>query len=76
MSESIAGMLSGVLGRASGEECQYAFIGAGTVLMQSSEVIREDPALLRLIEQQTDSLSSAQASSLGQRLIARAQGTL
>ena len=73
MSASIAGMLQGAFGRASGEERQYAFVGAGTVLMQSSEVLRADPALLRLVEQQTDSLSNSQAASLGQRLIQRAQ---
>ena len=73
MAASLSGMLQGVLGRESGEERQYAFIGAGTILLQSSEVVREDPALLRLVEQQTQQLSRAQAGSLGQRLVARAQ---
>lgn len=73
MAASFAGMLAGVLGRASGEERQYAFVGSGTVLMQSSEVAREDPALLRLVEQQTDGLSTSQAGALGQRLVARGQ---
>jgi uncharacterized protein (AIM24 family) len=73
MSASLTGMLQGVMGRESGEERQYAFIGAGTVLLQSSEVVREDPALLRIIEQQSHQLSSSQAGALGQRLVARAQ---
>jgi uncharacterized protein (AIM24 family) len=73
MSSNLMGMLQGALGKESGEERQYAFIGAGTVLMQSSEVLREDPALLSIIEQQTHQLSTTQAGSLGQRLVARAQ---
>ena len=73
MSSNLMGMLQGALGKESGEERQYAFVGAGTVLMQSSEVLREDPALLRVVEQQTHQLSTAQAGSLGQRLVARAQ---
>lgn len=73
MSASLMGALQGVFGRESGEERQYAFIGAGTILLQSSEVVREDPALMRVVEQQTHTLSTAQAGSLGQRLVARAQ---
>lgn len=73
MSASLAGMLQGALGRESGEERQYAFVGTGTVLLQSSEVVREDPALLRLVEQQSHQLSPAQAGGLGHRLVARAQ---
>ncbi len=73
MTQSVRGMLSGALGRASGEERQYDFTGQGTVLLQSSEIAREDPALLRLVESQTQLLSNSQAGALGQRLIARAQ---
>ncbi len=73
MSANLSGMLQGALGRESGEERQYAFVGAGTVLLQSSEVLREDPALLRVIEEQTHQLSTSQAGALGQRLVARAQ---
>jgi uncharacterized protein (AIM24 family) len=74
MSASLAGVAQGALGRESGEERQYAFVGAGTVLLQSSEVVREDPALLRTLEQQTAQLSDAQAGALGARLVARSQG--
>ena len=73
MAASLAGVLQGALGRESGEERQYDFTGAGTVLLQSSEVVREDPALLRVVEQQTYQLSAGQAGALGQRLIARSQ---
>ncbi len=72
MTQNLRGMLSGALGRASGEERQYDFTGQGTILLQSSEVTREDPAVLRLVESQTQLLTNSQAASLGQRLIARA----
>ncbi|MGY1693844.1 AIM24 family protein [Geodermatophilus sp. SYSU D00814] len=73
MTQNLRGMISGALGRASGEERQYDFTGQGTILLQSSEVGREDPAVLRLVESQTQLLTNSQAGSLGQRLIARAQ---
>jgi len=41
--------------------------------MQSSEIARADPAVLRLIEDQTRLLTDAQAGSLGQQLMARVQ---
>jgi uncharacterized protein (AIM24 family) len=73
MTRNLAGLIQGALGRASGEERQYDFTGAGTVLLQSSEIAREDPAVLRLVESQTALLTNSQAGSLGQRLVARAQ---
>jgi len=73
MAASLVGALQGAFGRASGEERQYDFTGAGTILLQSSEAGRTDPALLRLVEEQTQLLTPAQAGSLGQRLVARAQ---
>jgi uncharacterized protein (AIM24 family) len=73
MARSMAGLIQGALGRASGEERQYDFTGAGTVLLQSSEIPREDPSVLRLVESQTDLLTDAQAAALGQRLVARGQ---
>jgi uncharacterized protein (AIM24 family) len=73
MTRNLAGLVQGALGRSSGEERQYDFTGAGTVLLQSSEIAREDPAVLRLVESQTALLTNSQAGSLGQRLIARAQ---
>jgi hypothetical protein len=73
MTRNLAGLIQGALGRSSGEERQYDFTGTGTVLLQSSEIPREDPAVLRLVESQTALLTDSQAGSLGQRLIARAQ---
>ena len=73
MAASMAGMLQGALGRVSGEERQYDFTGSGTILLQSSEIPHEDPAVLRLVEAQTDLLTDGQATSLGQRLVARGQ---
>lgn len=73
MAASMAGMIQGALGRESGEERQYDFTGEGTILVQSSEMVREDPALMRLMEAQTNLLSPQQAGALGQRLVARAQ---
>ena len=70
------GFLGGAMsafGRESGEERQFDFTGSGTVLMQSSEVVREDPALLRTIESQTLGLSTGQVQHLAQRLPQRAQ---
>ena len=73
MAASLAGALRGALGRVSGEERQYDFTGAGTVLLQSSEVVREDPALLRVVEQQTEQLTDEQALVLAGRLRARVE---
>jgi uncharacterized protein (AIM24 family) len=73
MAQSMAGLVQGAFGRTSGEERQYDFTGQGTILLQSSEVAREDPAVLRLVESQTELLTPGQAGSLGQRLVARAQ---
>lgn len=73
MAASMAGVLQGAMGRVSGEERQYEFTGTGTVLLQSSEVQREDPALLRLVEQQTQQLTDPQALQLAGRLQARTQ---
>jgi uncharacterized protein (AIM24 family) len=73
MAASLVGALQGAFGRASGEEKQYDFTGAGTILLQSSEAGRPDPAVLRLVEEQTQLLTPSQAGSLGQRLVARAQ---
>ena len=73
MAASLVGALQGAFGRASGEEKQFDFTGAGTILLQSSEAGRPDPAVLRLVEEQTELLTPAQAGSLGQRLVARAQ---
>lgn len=50
-------MANSVLGVQSGEERQYDFTGAGTVLMQSSEIPRYDPAVTRLVESQLNGMA-------------------
>lgn len=63
---------SAMFGRESGEERQLDFTGAGTVLLQSSELMVEDPALYNQVEEQTRLLTDGQAGHLhrmlGQRL--------
>lgn len=73
MAQSFMSGLQGTFGRESGEERQYDFTGAGTILLQSSEETRVDAALLRTIESQTNLLDNASAGTLGQKLVARAQ---
>lgn len=73
MAQSFMAGIQGALGRESGEERQYDFTGAGTVLLQSSEMMRVDGALMRLVESQTNLLDANSAGQLGRRLMARAQ---
>ncbi|GAA5145008.1 AIM24 family protein [Nocardioides marinquilinus] len=73
MAQSFMAGLTSFFGRESGEERQYDFTGAGTILLQSSELLRADGALLRLVESQTNLLDANSAGALGQKLIARAQ---
>ena len=73
MAQSFMAGVQGMFGRESGEERQYDFTGQGTILLQSSEMPRVDPALMRIVESQTNLLDASSAGALGQRLIARAQ---
>ncbi len=73
MAQSFMAGIQGMFGRESGEERQYDFTGAGTILMQSSEMLRADSALLRLVESQTNLLDANSAGTLGHKLIARSQ---
>ncbi|WP_340540853.1 AIM24 family protein [Nocardioides sp. GXZ039] len=72
MAQSFMAGIQGMFGRESGEERQYDFTGAGTILMQSSEQLRADGALMRLVESQTNLLDAQSAGALGHRLVARA----
>jgi uncharacterized protein (AIM24 family) len=63
---------SAFFGRESGEERQFDFTGAGTVLMQSSEAVKEDPALMRSVQSQAEALSLTQMGMLGSMLTQRA----
>ncbi|GAB3077230.1 AIM24 family protein [Nocardioides zeae] len=73
MAQSFMAGIQGMFGRESGEERQYDFTGAGTVLMQSSEQLRVDGALMKLVESQTNLLDAQSAGALGHRLVQRSQ---
>lgn len=73
MTQSFMAGMGALFGRESGEERQYDFTGSGTILMQSSEQMRADGSLMRLVESQTHLLDAQSAGALGQRLMARAQ---
>lgn len=61
----------GFFGRMSGEERQLDFTGAGTVLLQSSEKVMEDPNLLQTVTQQAGLLSLGQLTVLQQTIAER-----
>lgn len=73
MAQSFMAGVQGMFGRESGEERQYDFTGQGTILLQSSEMLRVDSALLRLVESQTNLLDANSAGQLGHKLVARSQ---
>ncbi len=57
--QSFLGMAANsMLGINSGEERQMDFVGEGTILMQSSEIMSEDPAVVRMIESQLGGLGT------------------
>ena len=60
-----------VLGAQTGEERQFDFTGTGTVLIQSSEAVREDPHLVQHIESETVALGTPQLQQLHRSLGAR-----
>jgi hypothetical protein len=63
----------GFFGRVSGEERQLDFTGAGTVLLQSSEMVMEDPSILAAATEQTNLLSTSQLAVLQRTIAARLQ---
>jgi hypothetical protein len=73
----MTGYLGGAMGMAfgvqSGEERQFDFTGAGTVLLQSSESMLSDPHLVQQIEGQIGGLGTPGLSHL-QNVIARQLG--
>lgn len=73
MTQSFMAGIQGMFGRESGEERQYDFTGSGTILLQSSELLRVDAGLMRLVESQTNLLDANSAGALGRRLVARSQ---
>jgi len=72
----MSGFLSsamGLLGVNSGEERQFDFTGAGTVLLQSSERDVHDPHLLRQLENQVATLGQPGLQRLQQVIQQRLQ---
>lgn len=61
----------GALGVTSGEERQFAFTGAGTVLLQSSENAVADPHLLQQLESQVGTLAVPDLTRLSSVIQAR-----
>jgi hypothetical protein len=70
--QSFLGAAQGMLlGAQTGEERQFDFTGAGTVLIQSSEKVVSDAHLLRHIESETVALGQNALRSLHQSIGAR-----
>ncbi len=70
--QGFLGAMSGmVLGMQSGEERQFDFTGTGTVLLQSSEQPRQDPALVRQLESQLHGLDQTGLGHLQQVIAQR-----
>jgi hypothetical protein len=65
------GGVMGLIGSTSGEERQFDFTGAGTVLIQSSESGVTDPHLLRQLESQVGTLEPSGLSRLQQVIAQR-----
>jgi Mitochondrial biogenesis AIM24 len=63
----------GLFGMTSGEERQFDFTGAGTVLLQSSERGVDDPHLLRQVESQVNMLAPSGLTHLQQVIQQRLQ---
>ncbi|MEJ3654693.1 AIM24 family protein [Actinomycetes bacterium KLBMP 9759] len=66
--QGFLGAAMGFFGSNSGEERQFDFTGAGTVLLQSSENSVTDPHLLRQLESQVGSLNTGGLTQLQQRI--------
>ncbi len=62
-----------LFGAASGEEQQFDFTGEGTVLIQSSETVRHDGDVVRLIQQQLPGVSPGGLQQLQARINAQLQ---
>lgn len=73
----VMGAIGSMLGHASGEEHQYDFTGAGTILMQSSETVVDDNKLMQQLDGQTAGLGLGSMQQLhtkiGQRIQAQQQ---
>ena len=72
--QGFLGAAMGFMGSNSGEERQFDFTGAGTVLLQSSEKSVADPALLRQLEGQVQTLGIPGLQALQQTIQSRLAG--
>lgn len=66
--QAFLGAAMGHFGMNSGEERQFDFTGTGTVLLQSSEKLMEDPHLVRQIQGQIGGLGVAGLTTLQQTI--------
>ena len=62
------------MGVGSGEEQQFDFTGAGTVLIQSSEKVKHDGDIVRSIQQQLPGVSQGGLQQLQSGIQAQLQG--
>lgn len=69
--QGMMGMVGARFGVTSGEERQFDFTGAGTVLVQSSEAVRSDRDVVRLIEDQMGLVGVPGLQQLQQTIAAR-----
>ena len=74
MTGFLGGAMGLVFGTQSGEERQFDFTGAGTVLLQSSERAVADPHLIRQLEGQVGTLDQSGLSRLQQVIQQRLAG--
>lgn len=70
---NVMGAAAGLFGMDSGEESQYDFTGAGTVLIQSSEKVINDSFLVRHMEGQSRQLSQSGLQQLHRTVGAQIQ---
>lgn len=71
--QGLMGAIGSAMGRSSGEEHQLDFVGAGTILMQSSETVVSDGKMLQVLDGQSATLSLGGMQALHQRIGARIQ---
>ncbi len=73
MGHFLGGARGALLGTRTGEERQFAFTGAGTVLLQSSERMRSDPHALRRLEGEVRALGQPELQHLQTVIAAQLQ---
>lgn len=69
--QGMMGAVGSIMGRSSGEEHQFDFTGAGTILMQSSETVLDDGKLLQQLDSQAAALGLPSMQALHAKLTQR-----